>query len=643
MEKICLDVLNEWAKYSDYDRDRKVFDLMSREYAAHRVTENLGHITKTYDETGLLAVMSVKRLFNRIMDKTKISLLSVIQGTVELERHRKMYDLLNSEEITRAEERYLGSVCALIERAAGKNAIGGIDRENLRATVFDCTDSVIRALDKCRIEFYRTGGDFPPVTEFSTGINVFPSLAECVLTLSGAPDGMYTCFIDISHSSDSYFGFFVKSGTNLLSINERIDEAYKGQHGSARNGRWTEGKADDIFPYDYIFSYDGYDYKGYSHTYMIDKDRLSMSGMEDGALIPLLIAMILAAKKLRNIDPGDYMPVYIDSLLKANRQAEYSTNALAVIEKNEIVQHMDTLDLSFDYGSIMNGSALDEFSKDGSGYVCAANKGQIFVDLYGEGFRIGEVLSTRKMLSDGNMEYVPEFVGQERRMRGQAYCEIRRQLADYIRKKMYEEYVSYGGMQAVRKWFKEQVSANIDRFRREAAGFYMEYKEGRAENYINGWIPDRCEKRYFITVLEDVDYVSSIAYGPVYSANKQNIRRGRSLDIETGAACSIFFLFRPLDYIGLENLFGEIPKITKGWNRSRNHEYGNPNLQMTDAVEKINTPFEYGCSMSPEYNADRTFTNFAFSIGFSKRGLKKLLKEVQKEQAPARKTSGGEE
>jgi hypothetical protein len=132
-------------------------------------------------------------------------------------------------------------------------------------------------------------------------------------------------------------------------------------------------------------------------------------------------------------------------------------------------------------------------------------------------------------------------------------------------------------------------------------------------------------------MLEDVKYVSFVEYGNYYLVNEQDKRTLKSFDSENGLSCSIFFVFRPIDYIGLENLFGDVPKIVKGWSNRGNNRYGNSLLNMTDEVEEINTPFEYYCSRRPEYKDDRTYTNFAFVIGFSKRGFKSLSKKYDLE------------
>ena len=645
MENICFEILNDWAKYIDYDENQKQFNLLNWSYETHKATKNLKHIIDDYDDTGLIAVLTVKRLFSKMLKDSRMSLFDILNNPDELEKHKKMFDTFNNKGILQAEKKYFDTIQSLVCKVIGKDLLGEIDSENFENKVFDYTDIVISTLDKCKIEFYQKGSNLKEITNFSTNIHVFPSLAECLLTLNNVKDGMYLCFIDINHTADSYFGFFIKNNGNLFSVNERISESFKGQHTNSRNGRWAEGKADDIFPYDFIFSYDNYDYKGYSHTYTIDENKLALFEMEEDAYLPLLIAMVMLVRKLRNINIDDYSVVFIDSLLKVNLpRLNTNKNELMLLEKNELVQRNNTITLDFDYDDIMSGKALEEFTvtdeerKQGKyNLVSAANRGQLFVDLYGDGFEIqSNILSTQKLLTSGNYEYVPEFIGSEHLFRGQAYCEIRQQLADYIRQKMFEEYKGFGGMSAVNSWFETAIATHLEQLKKATVNYYVDVKEGKEKNILGGWQPSSCDNHYYISLLENEKYVS-YEYGRVYYVNSRDNRAEKIYDMDTGSVCSMFFVFRPINYLGLEYLFGTIPKIVKGWSKDGNRTSGNSLLSMTDAVESVNTPFEYYCSNRPEYKDEHTYTNFSFVIGYSKRGFSALCKKYGVDIAKYRK------
>ena len=639
MEKVCMDILDQWAKYVNYNEDQSSFRLGSWDYDTHETTKKLKHIIDNYDPTGVLAVLTAKHLFYKMLESTRISLSDAINCPEDLKKHKDMLDAFNDPAIQAAEVHYVDVLKAMVRKVIGKDLLGDFDVEAFETKILDRTDNVIRSLDKCKVEVYKRGGKLAPLSHFSSGIHIFPSLAECLFSLEAAPDGMYLCYIDVNHSADGYFGFFVKNNGNLLSVNERISEVYKGQHQHLRNDRWTEAKVDDIFPYDFIFSYENHDYKGYSHTYSIDETKLAMFDMGEDAYLPLLIAMMMLSVQIKDDLLDKYPQVYVDSLLTVNVPLlQKDENALAVIEKSELAQITNSVNLEFDYNKIMSGEAFEEFDRehrpDGErSNVAAMNNNQMFVDMYGKGFRIQpNILSTQKLLTDGKEEYVPEFVGSEYRFREQAFYEIRKQLADHIREQMYKEYVAFGGIKAVDEWFAQMVMKNRDKIRKMSAEFYVDRLKNKKSDIPPGCQPINCENKYFISVVEGQKYVSSFDYGRMHLVNKAT-KSGRDwiedvYDDDNGNLCTVFFVLQFIDWTGLENFFGEeVPKIIKGWCKNGHRSSGNSHLDITDAVEEIGTPFERWEAEEAPYDKDRTFRRFSICVGFSKRGFATFCKE----------------
>lgn len=632
MESLCANILDKWAEYIDYDKNKKQFNLLSWDYSAHKKTDKIQSIIDNYDESGFIAVLTVKALFNAMLKDSRVKLYDVLTKESEFNKHKEMYQLFYSEEFIKAEKAYFNNIKKLALKLIGKEVIGDFDDDSFEEKIFELTDVVVSTLDKCRTEFYQKGGKLKEVTNFSTSIHVFPTLAECLLSLQKGSDGIYLCYIDAGHTADGYFGYFVRNNGNIFSFNERIDEAFKGQHTNARNGRWAEGKNDDIFPYDFIFSYENYDYKGYSHTYNIDENKLNLINMEEDAYLPLLVAMIFLAKKITNINPDDYETIYLDSLLHVNlSNLSSEKNEIIALNQNELVISNNKIDLDFSHESIMSGEALHEFDGllYGHNIICSQNAGQIFVDLYGDGFQYNPnlVFSTQRMLSTGKYEYVPEFVGSKERMRAQAYCEIRQQLADYIKVKMHEEFDNFGGSEAVEKWFSQAILNHLDTIKKLAVNYYVALAEGKASNLNGHQTPLECDDKYHISYIQgkSVPYTYTYHYQGMHYVNDWDKASDKVYDMDNGAVCSMFFVFRPLDYTGLEALLGEVPKIIKGWTKDGRRASGNSLLDMTDAVEEINTPFEYYTSVE-EYDG-KTARGFNFAIGFSKRGFKATCKK----------------
>ena len=135
-------------------------------------------------------------------------------------------------------------------------------------------------------------------------------------------------------------------------------------------------------------------------------------------------------------------------------------------------------------------------------------------------------------------------------------------------------------------------------------------------------------------MIENRKYAPSINYGCPYIVNKTDKETKKICDPYNGTTCNMWFVFRFINWEGIQNLFGDVLKIIKGWDNNPRSTSGNSLLDMTDPVEAINTPFEYYCSKRPEYAKDRTFTSFAFAIGFSKSGFKAMRKKLKEKGEP---------
>ena len=75
-----------------------------------------------------------------------------------------------------------------------------------------------------------------------------------------------------------------------ISVNDRVEEKYIGQHKNSRNGRWQESKRFELFPYNYVIeSTKGEDYKGYALSYVVPKDPIPMKDLGADSYIHLLL------------------------------------------------------------------------------------------------------------------------------------------------------------------------------------------------------------------------------------------------------------------------------------------------------------------------------------------------------------------
>ena len=329
---------------------------------------------------------------------------------------------------------------------------------------------------------------------------------------------------------------------------------------------------------------------------------------------------------------------YVDLLLPTNLK-ELSTNnkELMILNNSNLVKHHELVDLSFGLEKIINGEYSKEFnSKDNPNKSYKEtgvfeNSNQILVDLWGDSFEYdeSEVYKNNSLRITGGKDdndITPEFVGSKSRMRLQGYYEIRKQLADYIRNRMYNEWVSMGKTSAIKKWYLETINNNKDKIERLIVEKYLKIQNG--EKSINsGW--HTTNKDTLDIYYQEQKYPT----GNTLILNQhKDIYKDEYICMKTGTICSMFFTFAPKDWKQLELLLDvEVPKIVKGWREEGHFGIGNSILDATDLVTKVGTPFErYEMKKYEQcYGEQNVYFNFSFSIGFSKRGMNQLVKKLK--------------
>lgn len=625
------DILNEWAKYCEYDRNQNSFNLFSNSYKLHDVCKTIEVLLKEYDPTGIIATIYAKIQYNNLLKDTKISAWDMIATPEKYEDERKMYNLFNTPTVVNAENEFLNSLDNIYYKITEGKLIG--EDKNDREKFLYCLENVVESINSCKFELFKKGGKIENLQNVSTKLQIFNTLAECLLTLEKGNDGIYFCFISANNTPDCFFSFFIKSNGNILSINDRVDEKYIGQHKNSRNGRWTNGKVDKIFPYDYIFNYSNHDYKGYATKYEVDEEKLDIYKLGIEVFTPIIVSMLLLVLKFTGKDI-DFPLHYIDSFLPVN-QERISNNGLMVIESSSLVCDHNNIDTFFDNEKILNGEYAEEFTLDSNNYNergSFSNKNQLMVDLWADGF----VYDPTKIFTNNNVaclidkntsEYTPEFIGSEKRMRLQIYKEIRKQLADYIEDKIYNEWLNCGKTEAIREWYKEEIDKNKEYLYKlfmeyeeilkddERGTPYTKIKESNIEIYIETGIPYPVRANVY-----DIHNVKRDGYKWEYKCQ------------ENGKICNLWFILKPRNWKDVEFLVNEdVPKLVKGWNVNGHDSNGNYLLDVTDDVDRIKTPFEHikpACYFG-EYKYDDAYYDFTIAFGFSKSGWNKIKKKFR--------------
>lgn len=658
-----LDVLNNFAEYADFREEKKSFSLFGDDYHMNKVCKAIKKTTSTFDTEGRMSVLYAKQAYLEHIRDTRIRVSDIFDKPDRLAGEIKMHDMFFSETVRQIEQEYINALNAVIERVIGVPVLGERDLDKEREVVMNSLSSVVSNLFKLKEDVYvYSGRPIQPVQFIGTEIAVFDTMAECMLVINNARDGMYLCFISNHGSADGYFAIMIKSNGNLFSLNDRSDEEYIGSHGRSRNASWAEDHKDNLFPYGYILKFGKYDYKGYATEYKLDAPvhedgHISFSDLPVEAYIPAIIAMICVSASFANKALDQEKQVYSNTFLKSNLPSivnpQDQQNALATIEKNElVVRTREELDIHFDASKFMR----DDYSAEYRTTATFNSKGQEYVEDYASGFVLNQDYLRNDAISwlsrkQEAKEIHPEFIAPKSKMRRQAYYEARIQLARYIEDAINQEVASLGGLTGILRWYQNAVSENLDTlnelvtkaycasqstgpegaknihmtryFWMNTDGEWEEDTEYSKEHHIIGFDGKADLGRGGIVSVQLVEAPQHIARTYPNPRKDHSLDRLCNVNVKT---CSLFFIISPFDAKAIESLIcrritsGDqvsIPKIVRHWLRSDLY-YGNSILDVIDPVEAIVTPMR---AESQRF--------FDIEIGYSKSGMNQLVKQFK--------------
>lgn len=599
-----LDILNKWAEFSGYDPDQKLFSLNSLDM--HLRNENLKHLQE-YDPSGSVSLLYAKRVCGQLFSKTSVNLMKLLEQPEVIRDAKEMWEMFSSPEVKQCEETFRMGIEQTVSGVIQGKMLGKLDLDVL----LDSISIVGEELHKCNVDLFMKGGTMAPLSNFFPKIQVFQSTTESLLAMEHAPDGIYFCFINYAGASDGYFSFFLKSNGTLLSINDRVDEAYPTQHAHSRNGRWMENKQLNLFPYRYIFKYSDRDYKCYAKKMQIDHSKLDFCNLEPEVYMPIILAMVLLNNKHQNTLP-DIPLHFAQNLLPVNQAA------LMLKEQTALTLPYQSVDLSMTTEEVKDINFNKQFKETALHYSERGefpNEDGVFVSLYGDGF-VYCPETALKVPQIGEGEVPVEIIGSEARFRLLAYQAAREQLAEYIRDRMYEEYKAFGMADGVRAWWRQFCKDNQQKLVQICVTAYKE--------------PDQRVK------VDEGPYFRWYNDGKnsyIYAGGKKYFHC--CLSPQKRATMSFEIEFD--DWKELEEI-SPIPKIIKGWKRDGHRTYGNPLLRVTDPISSIGTPLEYD-EIHRNERLGKITTGHGFqswngkqevrlvaNLYFSKQEFKKLLK-----------------
>lgn len=636
------EILKHWLAYSEYDPEQKSFNLLSTNYQFHKICDNMKKIM-SFDPSGVIAILYAKTKFIELCKDVRVTLADVFGAPEDFAADKEMWDIFHSEDIIAVENELLEKIDALVSQIVPTKQLGERDKDAERKTLYRSIEPIVEEMTGLHEDLFLRGGPIGRITRISTHIHVFDSLAQCLLALESANEGMYLCYVNSNDTADGNFGFYIKSNGTILSINERVNEAYPGQHKNSRNGRWQDAKKDNLFPYFHIFEYMDHDYKGYPGKQVINEDKLAFFELGASVYMPLLISMILLSEKYAGADVCDMKLKYVDSLLPKNLALPTpGTQTLVVPNESALTTVNAGYEPTFTTNDILSNYYAEKYKLSAPRHDGQITDAELFVRLYGEGFTLN---TDALLVANPELKALPaeeiaktditpncEFVGTSERMDLIAYQQGRAQLAAYIREQMLEEYDRFGGWRAAEKWLQDSVKGNSKHLFSLCVQKYLAVQSGKEGNVGENYIDCSDNRLRFISYEEDAPSqgYSEEKY-PLNSPKRKADHYGRGNATGkwfcpiTDSVASTYFYFRPNDWRELELLFGKgnIPKAIMGWRKEGHFIDGNSILDVTDPVTGIGTLFE-------RHESSRMPVDFRFYIGFSKRGLTTLIKEHDK-------------
>lgn len=614
--------LVKFLKESPYDGFRLKSLLGCYDWELEKISE----FSSAYDDTGELTLLYLASECREYIEDTIAPVGALLENPGVLKPYSDCKALIDSPLVNDCRRNLADKLSALIAAISGKKLIG--DGNAVVSELDKAIYALFENFRKLRFEVYMNSGRaIDGFDNFAASVQVCDSLAEMLLRLEASRDGIYVGYVSNPGTLDGWFGFFCKSNGNMFSYNERIDEVYVGQHIRLRNGHYADDKAFDLFPYELCNFSSERDYKGYSKEINIGSNRELFKMGDFSIFIRTVLSMAVISRRHAGLALEE-KAVIVDSLLPSNLALlggnDENAKAIVKLEGSQLVKAAASYrPPRFEEEKVLAGFYDKEFRHDGkrsykeTGWFNGVN--QEIVDAYGDGFKINRerVLATnssRRLIGDGHTEQ--EFVGSPGRFRLRAYMEVRRQLADHVRKKLHDDYAKFGGVEKLKEWYAERLAERMDKV-----------LSGCADAY-NQWIADKNKTsvEYGGVEVQDIDDNFRTKTRPRFVAiSKKPIRERVCLSEFAGGkyvcpvfhcAASLYFRFGFNTYKQVQDFLGcELPKFCIGW-RSNPLYNGNSLLDVTDPVGDLEHPIHGG------YGG----FDFSFSIGLSKRAMAKALR-----------------
>lgn len=411
-----------------------------------------------------------------------------------------------------------------------------------------------------------------------------------------------------------------------------------------------EDKCFHIFPYEQVMQFEGEDYKGYPKYLKCTTIGLDIREINAEYQYRIIIVATLLISRYGGFSDHLDQPVqYIHSLVSLCNdlpalEATNSSTSLAVMNNTQLINLNESAILStytelithlsdaFTSANVKSGELAEKFNSMRS--ACYTSVNQDLVEAFGQGFEIDPTnvlrYDTKLLITSNDSEALDictsEYVGTTDRIELEMYRQYRQQLADYIQEEMDKCYQEAGGLGKIRAWYKGLLYSQFDKLVKLAVSYYHEIASGQRKNspYMWSGIPISQEIVAGYTVHEIADWSRS---GHEFVLNPEKGSTGmlsHRCPI-SGCNATIWMQIQPCTLSNLITIVGEdveLPKILTGWrNTSSNNGgvyTGNHILSSCDPVSLVRHPLIDG--LAP--------FDFSFTIGLSKKGINKMMKEM---------------
>lgn len=648
MNKQAADILQAFGEWLNYDRSQKSFTVSS--YDLHRCGEEIDLIQSKIDPSGTFSCLFAKSFFIQSCKNTKVSVYDVFENPDIFNKTAELWDKFHSANLYDIKKTFHEKIINTCLKYVEDDAYALPDLEN--ANEFPIEDIVYESLTRFQsmnIDILKPADtvEWLHCDKYYINIETYDTMGECLLMNINhqLDNSVKLVYITNHNTNDGYFSYILKSNNGIISVNDRVDEAFRGQHAGGRNQRYTDNYNYNLFPYDILDYSDERDYKGYSTGKSVNYDTLK-DKLKDFDFLYRHVLRLVCMSNVPTCITADKPPVFCSSILPKNLYKlqltagsnalidETYSNYLPEMYREEFdgnslgtIYQSGGISLLNEYGRLLNvRDEEDEKPWRTFGYFEPSIDNTDILELFQpDNFEISDniedVVNT-KFLPDHSVMIEPEVVGSLRYLSVISYHSAREQLATAILKNMFTEFIQ-SDFNCTRWFCRELEKQDMKELRLKL----LECMH-KAENKFE----------YGVDVSVDESYEKS-CYAPFQPGSYCETY----IDDETDTKCNVWITCNVTCEKGFHTLFGdiELPKWFKGYTLATRGVSGNSLLHPHDSCAYIGNINENKMKRKLEkYMDDNGYRynevsevisrlgGFLFCIGMSKRTYNKISRIV---------------